>query len=371
MPRNIKGFQKHSEDNNVQLLSPFLQNRNLFFYCNPVTQKTKQICETLANVCAYWATAFVWCIFLYCPHFTLPQFFAQNLQKPKHRFSTVPPVPPQAPPATIWFRIPHCYTKHVMNIWVQTQETEKWLWSDNAGRVEQRTTLTFCGCGVSSSRVHIQRSAPLPGTVSVTIACGLQVRLLVCAAILIASQQPGMERSQGLKHFPAVAGLSGSTSWALTFSHESSWEREVHGQSHKHVALTDVQNAAWARCSPDSQQNLTLPVLTTASRVNNTCWAQLGGAPKASLQPRADLWPPLSLQCSLIPSPFHGTLSISLQTGYWNHLAAIKKKSATELNPILLSTHLWTITSVKWNLMSPIAIPSSLPFCFSRSGMIH
>lgn len=94
MPRNRKDSKSIARTIQCSSWASSCRTEICFSIVTLLLRKQKQIYEILANVCTYWATAFVWCIFLYCPHFTLPQFFAQNLQKPNHRFSTVLPVPP-------------------------------------------------------------------------------------------------------------------------------------------------------------------------------------------------------------------------------------------------------------------------------------
>lgn len=108
MPRNIKDSQSIARTMQCSSWASSCRTETCFSIITLLHRKQNQICETLANVCACWATAFVWCIFLHCPHFTLPQFFAQNLQKPKHRFLNSSTCGPQAPPVITWFRILHC-----------------------------------------------------------------------------------------------------------------------------------------------------------------------------------------------------------------------------------------------------------------------
>lgn len=131
MPGNIKDSKSIARTIQCSSWVSSCRTETCFSIVTLLHRKQKQISETLANVCAYWATAFVWCIFLHCLHFTLPQFFAQNLQKPKHRVSTIPPVPLRLllSSSDLGSYTVHCYTNQFMNTWAKAQETEKWLWS--------------------------------------------------------------------------------------------------------------------------------------------------------------------------------------------------------------------------------------------------
>lgn len=84
MPRNIKDSKSIVRTIQCSSWASSCRTETCFSIVSLLHRKQKQVCETLTNVCAYWATALVWCIFLYCLHFILPQFFAQNPQKPEH-----------------------------------------------------------------------------------------------------------------------------------------------------------------------------------------------------------------------------------------------------------------------------------------------